>query len=261
VYIGANGAIDFISSDIPDENVDLSTYTATNKAIVAAFWDDLQTKTSVYDPPDGLVFIKASADENLPDTFGITWNNVQIKSTGEVISFQILIIDAPGTHTDFLFHYKTPFSYDVTLADPTIGLYSNVGSGAAYAQYSYDENPIGLYNNLWLTEPTSIYWKNPSVTEVGEEDNGLPDVFKLVRVSPNLIYSSAEISFAVPKDANVKIDVYDAVGRRVATIANGRFKAGYHTVTWNASDIANGIYFIHMKAGAFNQTRRVVVMR
>ncbi len=265
VYIGANGAIDFVSSDIPDDNADLSTYLGTDKALVAAFWEDLVTKASVFTPPDELIYLKTSADGTLPDTFAVTWYNVQLENTGEAFTFQILIIDnisgSTEGYTDIVFQYLKPFSYTADSADPTIGIYNNVGSGIYYAQYSYDEAPVGLVGNLWLTAPSAIYWKNPTPTEVSESDNGIPKTFALAPVKPNPVSGMATINFALPKEANVSIDVYDATGRIVTNIASGRFSAGYHNVSWNPEHMSSGIYFIRMKADNFIKTRRVVVMK
>ncbi len=261
VYVGANGALDFVSSQIPDENVDLSTYNETDKALVAPFWDDLTTKASVFDPPDELIYVARSADQNLPDTFAVTWYNVKIKATDEPVTFQVLLIDNEYTYTDIVFRYNGT-SYTTDQADPTIGLYDNVGSGTYYAQYSYDEYPIGLYGNKWLTAPAAIFWKNPTATEVSEDDGSdVPKVFALSDIRPNPVSGRASISFAVPKDARVRIDLYDAAGRKVQTLADGRFNAGYHSVTLNTSHIANGVYFVHMKADNFRQTKRIIIMK
>ncbi len=261
VYVGANGALDFVNSQIPDENVDLSTYNESNRALIAPFWDDLMTKASVFNPPDELIFVAKSADENLPDTFAVTWYNVKIKATDEPVKFQVLIIDNPNTYTDIIFRYNN-ISYTTDQADPTIGLYNNVGSGTYYAQYSYDEYPIGLCGNKWLTAPNAIYWKNPTATEVSEDNSSdVPKVFALSDIRPNPVSGRASISFAVPKDARVRIDLYDAAGRKIQTLADGRFNAGYHSVTLNTSHIANGVYFVHMKADNFRQTKRIIIMK
>jgi flagellar hook assembly protein FlgD len=60
--------------------------------------------------------------------------------------------------------------------------------------------------------------------------------------------------------------VYDAVGRLVSTLVDGRVDAGRHTVEWNATNgqgdqVSPGIYFISMEAGSYRATKKVVMVR
>jgi hypothetical protein len=46
----------------------------------------------------------------------------------------------------------------------------------------------------------------------------------------------------------MRLEVYDVLGRRVATLAEGRHGAGHHAVTWDADGLASGIYLCRLKA-------------
>jgi hypothetical protein len=59
----------------------------------------------------------------------------------------------------------------------------------------------------------------------------------------------------------VNLKVYDLLGHEIATLVNGVVEAGYHTVTFNAADLASGIYFYRIVAGKFVQTRKLVVLK
>jgi hypothetical protein len=68
--------------------------------------------------------------------------------------------------------------------------------------------------------------------------------------------------FALPERALVAIGVFDVAGRKVATLADGAFEAGYHDASWNAQVGApgTGLYFARMVAGGRVFTQRVIVL-
>jgi hypothetical protein len=77
---------------------------------------------------------------------------------------------------------------------------------------------------------------------------------------PNPITSSARITFTLEAPGAVRLAVYDLAGRRVATLAEGRYDAGEHAVTWRA-DVPTGVYIYRLEAGAKVATRKLVVAK
>jgi len=55
--------------------------------------------------------------------------------------------------------------------------------------------------------------------------------------------------------------VYDILGREVATLVNGVQTAGQHTVTFNATNLASGVYFYTLQAGSSALTKKLVLMK
>ncbi len=60
---------------------------------------------------------------------------------------------------------------------------------------------------------------------------------------PNPFNPSTRIYFALPSEGRVKVEVLDYLGREMATLAQGEYAAGGYSVTWNAKDVATGVYF------------------
>ena len=60
---------------------------------------------------------------------------------------------------------------------------------------------------------------------------------------------------------NVTITVYTIAGEKVTTLADGFFPGGKHRLTWDASDHASGVYFYRMEAGAFEETRNMLLLK
>jgi hypothetical protein len=88
----------------------------------------------------------------------------------------------------------------------------------------------------------------------------VPRRFALSESRPQPARQRATFDYAVPEAAEVQIEVYDLLGRRVATLAEGRTPAGQHEVTVEASRLPSGTYFVRMTADGFTETRRLVVV-
>ena len=73
--------------------------------------------------------------------------------------------------------------------------------------------------------------------------------------------TQATIEFALPKDANVQVAVFDVSGRRLATLEDGPLATGVYQRTWNLSSVAKGLYFVRLRAGAVTLSKTVVKTR
>ncbi|TFB12350.1 T9SS type A sorting domain-containing protein [Candidatus Marinimicrobia bacterium MT.SAG.3] len=69
------------------------------------------------------------------------------------------------------------------------------------------------------------------------------------------------MSFVLPEAGQTRIIIYDQMGGEVARLVNGYLGAGYHTASWDAKNVALGIYFYHLQAGDFIQTRKMVLLK
>ena len=77
--------------------------------------------------------------------------------------------------------------------------------------------------------------------------------------------SGSRISFDLERQADVNVDVYDSQGRRVQSLFAGKREAGSQAFEWQGRDasgheVANGIYFVRVRAGAESQTSRVAIL-
>jgi len=103
-------------------------------------------------------------------------------------------------------------------------------------------------------QPLSVEW----VVKAGA---GLPKEFALSQNYPNPFNPTTLIKYELPLDCQVKLDIYNVVGQRVTTLVDGHQKAGYKTATWNAQDLASGVYFYKLTAGDFTSTRKMVLLK
>jgi hypothetical protein len=88
-----------------------------------------------------------------------------------------------------------------------------------------------------------------------------PDVFELHQNYPNPFNPRTIINYELRIRNFVVLKVYDIAGRQVATLVNEIMPAGKHAVEFNAGDLSSGVYFYTLRAGEFEKTLRMVVVR
>jgi uncharacterized repeat protein (TIGR02543 family) len=89
--------------------------------------------------------------------------------------------------------------------------------------------------------------------------------FGLRLLSPNPTHGMLYVRFALPRESDLKLRLYDLQGRAVYTLADSRFAAGRHEIAWNAAGaggaVRPGMYFVRMQALGREFTRSVIITR
>ncbi|UCE24340.1 MAG: T9SS type A sorting domain-containing protein [Candidatus Zixiibacteriota bacterium] len=95
--------------------------------------------------------------------------------------------------------------------------------------------------------------------EAGGVDNAASS--GMMRVAPNPFNPTAEISFSLAEGAQVRLEVYNIAGRKVATLIDGYLTAGDHTARWDGSRVASGVYLARLQAGSTSDTKKMVLLK
>lgn len=85
--------------------------------------------------------------------------------------------------------------------------------------------------------------------------------FGLCAPSPNPVTVSAAVRFSLTTAGHVDLAVYDVAGRRVQSLVNNDFEPGHHTVTWQPTDLASGVYFLRLSTSEGVLTHQAMVLR
>ena len=109
-------------------------------------------------------------------------------------------------------------------------------------------------------------WKVGSSTgwellEVDRPEAALPTVTSLNQNHPNPFNASTVISYELPTEAHVKLEVYNLLGQKMATLVDSKQQAGYRTVAWDASAVSSGLYLYKITAGDFAETKRMMLIK
>jgi Family of unknown function (DUF5689)/Secretion system C-terminal sorting domain len=116
---------------------------------------------------------------------------------------------------------------------------------AIASQYS----STSLSGNYELMVRDSSDIKHVVILGVNERPIGIPKDFYLSQNYPNPFNPTTTIEFGLPKESQVRVEVFNVLGQRVALLVDGAMKAGNHRVAFNGGRFASGMYFYVMRAG------------
>jgi hypothetical protein len=128
---------------------------------------------------------------------------------------------------------------------------------AAAAQYSYGSNKFeeAIYSRISQLQASTI---------IGAAETAIsqPTELKLLQNYPNPFNPSTWISFTVPRLSDVRLEIYDLLGRKVRTFIKVRFSAGSHEIEWdglddNGKSVGSGIYVFVLSDGARSISKKM----
>ena len=96
---------------------------------------------------------------------------------------------------------------------------------------------------------------NGTLTDLSDKAQ-LPESFTLYQNYPNPFNPNTKISYYIPTESNIDIQIYSLIGERVFELNGEQQNEGLHEFVWNADNLASGIYIIAMNANAINGTEK-----
>ena len=98
------------------------------------------------------------------------------------------------------------------------------------------------------------------ISVLGESD-GIPTEYGLSQNYPNPFNTETVIRYALPEANTVSLNIYNLRGEEIVRLVDGPQPAGQHQATWDAPNMASGIYFYRLQAGDFIRTRKMVLLK
>ncbi|UCE67204.1 MAG: T9SS type A sorting domain-containing protein, partial [Candidatus Zixiibacteriota bacterium] len=89
----------------------------------------------------------------------------------------------------------------------------------------------------------------------------MPDDFRVHQNYPNPFNARTIIKFELPVSSQVSIEVFDLLGRKIETLLNTRFDAGFHDIAWNADNYPSGIYFYILQADDYSKACKMMLLK
>ncbi|MGK9475330.1 cohesin domain-containing protein [Melioribacter sp. OK-6-Me] len=110
---------------------------------------------------------------------------------------------------------------------------------------------------------TAVSNKVIKVSDVvtGVEEEGVPTEFKLLQNFPNPFNPTTVIKYGLPKEAHVRLTVYNVLGQEITTLVNKNQTAGYHRVSFDATDLNAGIYIYKLEAGDYVSIKKMILVK
>jgi len=222
---------------------------------------------------------------NVVDGAYVTGNTVRHNNNGIVLGSPNLISENRITGNS---QHGLQISDDTH--DPVVHLNSISGNGGIGLQYSGDE-PLMAIENWWgdesgpssgVEDPETGATADGSGDLVGtdvrfdpwlsedplgdvetssDEEEHLPAAFALDQNYPNPFNPVTLIRYHLPEDADVRLDIYTVLGKRVATLVESRRQAGSHEISFDATHLSSGVYIYRLEAGEFTRTRKMMLVK
>jgi hypothetical protein len=190
---------------------------------------------SIYTPVELNSFTSSTADNNV----ALFWSTATEKNnygfeierkSSEKDYNSISFIKGNGTTTEIK-------NYTYTDKNLPSGIYS-------YRLKQIDQNGEYKYYNL-----------------AGEIKIGQPAAYSLSQNYPNPFNPNTRIKYSIKDAVPVKIEIFDILGRKAATIVNEIKQPGEYEVNFNGNNLASGIYFYKLTAGTFTQIRKMQLLK
>ncbi len=202
----------------------------------------IKSEAFAIDPGTGYLWVGAGSTGDFPDItkyrpeafygFDVATLGTENEEPADSIIWQNDSID--GTYGD-----AKPRGIDFS-ADGSVA-YVTMFDAGAYSAQKFDKGEGTISNENEIKE--------------------LPSGYALEQNYPNPFNPTTNINFTVNNTGLVSIKVYDMTGREVATLANGRFAAGTHTATFDASNLASGVYLYSLQANGVRLTNKMTLIK
>jgi hypothetical protein len=143
----------------------------------------------------------------------------------------------------------------INICDPTSPVLAGEFNtpGDAYAIAVSDDK-------IYIADTYSFIILQSNLTSNADEET-MPSSFSLSQNYPNPFNASTSISYNLPAASNIKLDIFDLLGRKIESLFNGYQESGPHNVIWNSADAPSGVYFYRLEAGKKVQTNKMVLMK
>lgn len=174
----------------------------------------------------------------------ISWNDIAHKANGG------------NTRTDNVFApqegMRIPFDVELSSCSPGATQrdgqldYSSIANGNSYAN-------VEVWSYTWIGNKWFVTGVNNKAPVVNS--------YELSQNYPNPFNPTTTIRYSIMKPGLVTLTVYDILGRKVTTLINTYQAAGSHSISFDASRLASGVYFYRIEAGNFNSVKKMLLLK
>lgn len=169
-----------------------------------------------------------------------------------------VVVNAQGAQIDSLALMNDGLHGDGAPDDSVWGAFVNipVDDGTYYISIRTDDKTAGTFRRLPIVASFTVV--RTGVNDVADDR---PKSFSLDQNYPNPFNPLTTIVYALPKSTNVRLTVFDVLGREVRTLVNERKQPGRYETTFNATNLASGVYLYRLQAGGFVDTKKLMLVR
>jgi len=160
--------------------------------------------------------------------------------------------------------YKAHYCGDEILDTMTLDVINTYLNSDISGKVLAGNSMLALWTDLAPSDNSAIInLKSGNLTNIDEEKETMPSKYILEQNYPNPFNPSTEIKFSIPQNSNVKLELFNMIGEKVATLINEEMAAGSHNYQLSISNyqLSSGIYLYKLQSGSFVQTRKLMLLK
>ncbi len=196
---------------------------------------------------------------NSPGRHRVTWKQSPSEKEGAVKCYRIFRSRSPEFNQPALRSQFT--SLDALFAWEMFHTVLLDSVSAGVTEYNDPVPTNGGPYYCWIQTAGNGAESDPAISDIVVAVEEPPTGPVLGNARPNPFNPRVSIEFVLPEDGPVSLVVCNALGMKVAVLAEGRWKAGRYSVAWDAGDRPSGVYFYTLRAGAFRETKKMLLIR
>ncbi|MDD5087756.1 MAG: T9SS type A sorting domain-containing protein, partial [bacterium] len=268
VWICSNGWFSFENTTLPEfRNWELPSPMGA-PSLVAPFWDDLLI--DITEPnDDSLHYVWTQFFDGAPDRFVIQWHSLLSEGMAEgsdndkLCKFEAILEYGDAGDGSIVFQYNQIVNYDRTGE----GCYATVGLEDSYHERGLNLTYASFYpatvDTLRPGRAIRITTAPPDFFSAADDlpRAGLPERFALHEAFPNPFNPATQLRFDLPESGDALLQVFDVLGREVATLASGHYAAGRYEVSFDARDLPSGLYFARLQSRSNVMVRKLMLLK
>jgi|GEM_PF-1294658 len=240
-----------------------------------AFVDFDGGSATVIDNPDQSELNPSDRVAQMVKGAGQPWGGSYMNLTEPIVTDDdpiSMMVWAPRENTTVLFKIENSddpsLFYEVEQSIPASGEWTEMSFDLSGADSGVDYDRLVLIFDLGTEGDGSAdftwYFDNidyETATNIVDDFNEIPAELSLNQNYPNPFNPTTQITFALPENSDVRLDVYNITGQRVASLVNQPMSAGSHSITFDASGLSSGIYFYRLQNGTNILTRKMTLLK
>lgn len=231
-----------------EDEFDLSAYAGHQVQFRFDFRSDMFTNLLGWYIDEFRIDFKGTVSNHAPQITSYFPNSLDSLVVGSSQRFAVQGSDSDGD----------PLTYQIrhgsNLVSDSVAVFEFNQSGRDTVIASIDDGQGHLVHHAWTFSVTD------SVTSIGQNEN-IVSHYILHPAYPNPFNPETTIRYELGAFTSVKISVYSISGQKIDELVDSYQAAGQHSITFDGSGLASGIYIVKMAAGAFIQSRRLLLMK
>lgn len=186
-----------------------------------------------------------------------------IATTNGGINWSFQLSGIPGQHSVFFINSSTGYSSGGNIYKTT--------NGGTNWELQIPPSGIGECTSIFFTNENTgwcvtqfgkiIATTTGGISGVKQIGSIVPENFELAQNYPNPFNPGTNINFDLPKTSEVKLVIYNPIGKQIEILVNEKLTSGKYSVNWDASGYASGVYFYRVITPEYNETKKMILVK